>query len=127
MMFSRMDGTCKSWCRLLRKLLAEPFALVLSSSSVHAALLGLSTACDAVGARQIGGAQVKVNRKVSCLVTGPEAKLGVVQLVAAMSVDSPFIRALRHDEEPRAFTTCVVQAAEAPTRASCQAPQTPGL
>ena len=46
------------------------------------------------GARQVGGAQVKVNKKVPCLVTGPEAKLGVAEPVAAMSVDSPFIRAL---------------------------------
>ena len=31
-----------------------------------------------------------------------------------MSVDSPFVRALGHDEGPRTFTTCVVQTAEAP-------------
>ena len=53
-MLSCMDGTGKSWCCLLRKLLAEPFALLLSSSSVHAPSLGLSTACDAVRARQVG-------------------------------------------------------------------------
>ena len=99
---------------MLCKLLAEPFALVLSSSSVHAALLGLGTARDAVRAKQVGGAQVKAKRKVSCLVTGPKAKLGVVELEAAKGVDSPFMRALGHDEEPSAFTTCVVQAAEAP-------------
>ena len=93
---------------------AEPFALVLPCSSIHASLLGLSTARHAVGARQVEGAQVKVNGKVSSLVTRPEAELDVVELVAAMSIDSPLMRALGHDEEPRAFTTCVVQAAEAP-------------
>ena len=55
---------------------------------------------------------MKENREVSCLVTGSKAKLGVVVLVAAVSVDSPFTWALRHDEEPRAITTCVVQSAE---------------
>ena len=58
-MLSRMDGTGKSWCCLLRKLLAEPFALVPTRSSIRTPLLGLSTSCDAVGARQVGGAQVK--------------------------------------------------------------------
>ena len=79
-----------------------------------APLLCLSTARDAVGARQVGCAQVKVNRKVSSLVTRPEAKLCVVEHGTAMSIDSPFIRTLGHDEEPRAITTCVVQTAEAP-------------
>ena len=88
MMFSRMVSTGKSWCCLLRELLAEPFALVPTSSSIHAPLLGLSTARDAVGARQVGGAQVKVNKTGSSLVTGPEAKLGVVELVQATSIDS---------------------------------------
>ena len=40
---------------LQRKLLAEPFALVLASCSIHASLLSLSAARDAVGARQVGG------------------------------------------------------------------------
>ena len=54
------------------------------------------------------------NRKVSCLVTGSKAELSVVVLVAAVSVDSPFTWALGHDEEPSAFTRCVVQSAETP-------------
>ena len=41
------------------------------------------------------------NKKMSCLITGPEIKLGVVVLVAAVSVDSPSIWAHGHDEEPR--------------------------
>ena len=44
---------------------------------------------------------------MSCLITGSEAKLGVVVLGAAVSVDCPFIWALGHNEEPRAFTGCV--------------------
>ena len=36
------------------------------------------------------------NRKVSYLVTGSRAKLGVVVLAAAASVDSPFVRALSY-------------------------------
>ena len=46
------------------------------------------------------------NREVS------RGVLGVVVLVAAVSVDSPLLWALGHDEEPHAFTTCVVQSAE---------------
>ena len=38
------------------------------------------------------------NRKVSCLVTGSEAKLGAAVLVAAVSVESPFIWALGREE-----------------------------
>ena len=98
---------------MLRKLLTEPFALVLTCSSIHAPFLALSTARDAVGTRQVGGAQVNVNRKVSSLVTRPEAKLGVAGLEAAMSIDSSILRALGHDDKPHKFTTCVVQAAEA--------------
>ena len=37
------------------------------------------------------------NRKVSCLVTRSEAKLNIIIFVAAVSVDSPFVRALGHD------------------------------
>ena len=54
---------------LSSKLLTQTFALVLASSPFHATLL--RAACDAVGARQIGGAEMEGNRKVSCLVTGP--------------------------------------------------------
>ena len=50
----RMDSIDKSWCCLLRKLLAEPFARTFQS--VHAALLGLSTARDSVGVTQVCGA-----------------------------------------------------------------------
>ena len=110
-MFSCTEGTGKSWCWMLCELLAEQFALVLTRSSIHAPLLGLGTARDAVRASQVGGAQVKVNTKVNSLVTGSKSKLGVVVLVAAVSVESPFIRVLGHDEEP---CPCVVQAAEAP-------------
>ena len=39
------------------------------------------------------------------LVAVPEAKLSVVELVAAVSAVSPFVRAPGHDDEPRAFTT----------------------
>ena len=38
---------------------------------------------------------------MSCLVKGPEAKVGVAELVAAASVNFPFTRALGHDEDPR--------------------------
>ena len=31
------------------------------------------------------------NKKMSCLIAEPEIKLGVVVLVAAVSIDSPFI------------------------------------
>ena len=61
-----------------------------------------------------GLGRLVVRRKVSCLVTRSKAKLGVVVLAAAVSVDSPFVRALGHDEEPCTFTTCVVQAAKTP-------------
>ena len=53
------------------------------------------------------------NRKVSCLVTGSKPKLYVVVLVAAVSVDSPFIWVLEHDDEARARTAGIVQTAEA--------------
>ena len=78
---------------LQRKLLAEPFSLVLAKCSVHASLQSLSVASDAVGARQVGGAKMRVDRKMCSLVAGPEAELSVVEFVAAVSVDSPFTRA----------------------------------
>ena len=70
---------------MLCELLAEPFALVLTSSLIHAPLLGQGTARDAVREKQVGGAQDKVNKKVSCLVTGSKGKLGIVILVAAVT------------------------------------------
>ena len=114
MVFSRVDGTGKSWCCLLRKLLAEPFALVLSSSSVHAPLLGLSTACGAVGCQASWWCASEGKQESELFGYGArsQARRCRTCIVAAMSVDSPLIRALGHDEEHRAFTTCVVQAAE---------------
>ena len=70
--------------------------------AVKHSLLRLFTARDAVGTRQVGGAEMEENRKVRCLVTGSKAKLGVVVLAAPLSVDSPFIWAFGHGEEPRA-------------------------
>ena len=90
------------------------------------AFAGPGTARDAVRAWQVGGAQVKVNRKVSCLVTGSKAKPGVVVLVAAVIVDSPFIRALWHNEEP-VHSRHMSSRPPRPTRVSCHAPQILGL
>ena len=72
-------------------------------SALKPSLLRLFIAHDAVGAR-----------KVSSLVTGSKSKLGVIVLVAAVSVDSPFVRALEHNKEPRTFPVCVVESAETP-------------
>ena len=87
---------------MLRKLFADAFALVLASSPIHATLLSLGTACDAVGAWKVGGAKIKEDREVSGLVTGSEAKVGIVELVTALSTNPPFIWTLGHDEEARA-------------------------
>ena len=54
------------------------------------------------------------NRKVSGLITWSEAKVGVVELVAAVSVNPSSIWTLGHDDEARALTAGIVQAAEAP-------------
>ena len=59
-------------------------------------------------------AQVKEDRKVSRLVAGPESKVGVVEFVTAMCINTPLTRALWHDEKPRAFTTRIVQGTETP-------------
>ena len=49
------------------------------------------------------------HRKVSGLITRSGAKRGAVALVAAVSVDSPFLWALGHIEESCTFTGCVVE------------------
>ena len=60
------------------------------------------TAHDAVRARQVGGAEIVEHRKVSCWVTGSQAKRGVIVLKAAVSFDSPFIESFSHElhEDP---------------------------
>ena len=49
-------------------------------------------------------AQVKEDRNVSSFI----------EFVTAMCVNTPFTRALWHDEKPRAFTTRIVQGTETP-------------
>ena len=46
---------------------------------------------DTVGARQVGGAEMKKHRKVSGLVTWSEAKRSVVVFVAAVCIHTPVI------------------------------------
>ena len=53
-------------------------------SAFNPSLLRTFTAHDAVGVRQVGGAEMKKHRKVSGLVTGSKAKRSVIILVAAM-------------------------------------------
>ena len=91
----------------------SPLALVFASGTIHAPLLSLCTARDAFRTKEVGNAEAKENKKVSLLVTGPEAKIGVVEFVAAMCFDTPFIPTLWHDEDLRAFTTRVVQGTDA--------------
>ena len=52
---------------------------------------------------------MKEDRHMSGLVTGSEAKVGVVEFVTAMSTNPPIIWTLGHDHEARAFTTGIVQ------------------
>ena len=58
---------------------------------------------DPVGARDVGDTEVKENREVRSLVTRCETKIGVVEFVAAMCINPPFVRTLGHDE--KAWTT----------------------
>ena len=84
----------------------------ITSSTVYGPSLGPGTACDAVRARQVGGAQVKVNRNVSCLVTEPKATLRRCRTCGSRERRVSLLAGAWHGEESRAFTTGVVQAAE---------------
>ena len=52
-------------------------------SALKPSLLRMFTADDAVGARQVGGTEMKKHRKVSGMVTGSKAKRSVAVFVAA--------------------------------------------
>ena len=54
------------------------------------------------------------DRKVRCAITRSKAKLCIAELVAAVGVNAPFIRAFGHGEEPCALLICVGQGSEAP-------------
>ena len=54
---------------------------MLACCSIHALLLSMYTAHNAVGAREVGGAQVKEDGKVGRGAAGPKSKLGVVEFV----------------------------------------------
>ena len=80
----------------------------------HAPLLRLYTARNAVGAREVGGAQVKEDGKVGRGVAGPKCEVCVLEFVTAMGINTPFTRALGHNEKPCALATRVVQGTETP-------------
>ena len=58
---------------------------------------GTSTAHNTGGARKVGDAKVKKDRKVRSQVARRKTKVGVVQRVAAVCLDFPRVRALRHN------------------------------
>ena len=82
----------------------------------HSSLLCMFAAHDAVGARQVGGAEMKKHRKVSGLVTGSKGKRSVVKLVAAVCIHTPLIWAPGHDEEPSALTVLLFQRTKPPQK-----------
>ena len=55
-----------------------------SSSSPHTLVSVMSAFHSSVGAKQVGGAEMKKHRKVSDLVTGSKGKRSVVVFVAAV-------------------------------------------
>ena len=57
---------------------------MLGGFAFKSSLLGLFTACDAVGALQVGGAQVKEDGKVSRGVARSKCQVRIVEFTAAM-------------------------------------------
>ena len=75
------------------------------------------TASVAVGAREVGGAQVKEDgRKVGRGLAGCKSKIRVVEFATPMGINSPLVQALGHNEKPCAFTTRIVQGTETPKK-----------
>ena len=72
---SRKDGTCESS--------AVPPSFILACFSFHAPLLNLFAARNTVGAREVGGAQVKKDGKVGRGVAGPESEISVVEFCSS--------------------------------------------
>ena len=73
---------------------------MLACFSFLAPLLSLFIARNAVGAREVGGAQVEEDGKVGGGVARPKCEVCVVEFVTAMCVNTRFIRALGHNEKP---------------------------
>ena len=88
-MFSRNGGTSTSGCWRLGESLAALSTLMLGGFTFQAPLLSLFAAGDAVGAREIGGAQMKKNRQMSSCVTGTKCPVRIVELAAAMGAKRP--------------------------------------
>ena len=76
---------------------------MLACFSFHAPLLSLFTARNAVGALEVGGAQMEEDWKVGRGVARPKCEVCVVEFVTATCVNTPFIRALGNYEKPCAF------------------------
>ena len=85
-------------------------------SALKPFLLRMIIAHDAAGARQVGGAEMKIHRKVSVLVTWSEAKRSIVKLVAAVCIHTPLMWTLWHDEKPSTLTIRLLQRAKSPQK-----------
>ena len=76
---------------------------MFGSCTFQAPLLGLKAARNTVRARKVGGAQTEENGKVGRRAGGAQVPVCVVEFLTAMCINTPFIRALGHDEKPSAL------------------------
>ena len=90
------------------------FAVVLASGSLHATVLGLGTACDLAGTREVGDTEVESDREVRGQIAWRETEVCVAKRAATVSLDSPRVRAPGHDEEASAVFVRLVKATNAP-------------
>ena len=77
-------------------------------------LLSLFTSHRAAGSRDICIAKVKEDGQMSRLIPGAKAKRRIVNLKAAMRIQTPFIWTLGHDKKASTFSILFIQSAESP-------------
>ena len=74
----------------------------------HSSLLCMFAAHDVVWTRQVGGAEMKKNRKMSSLVSRSQAKRSIEKL-QQLCASTRHSYGLGHDEEPSALTALLFQ------------------